>query len=75
MIEEPFPGTPFFGTIGKEFDYYGDEPVQVAVVKEEAERIWKEVFYIPALAVLAFVMVSQKRRQRREQQQGAPAAA
>ncbi len=75
LIEEPFPGTPFFGTLGREFDYYGDEPVQIAVVKEEAERIWKELFYIPALVVLAFVMFSQKRRQRREQQQGAPATA
>ncbi len=45
------------------------------MVKEEAERMWKEVFYIPALAVLAFVMFAQKRRQRREQQQGAPVAA
>ncbi len=75
LVEEPFPGTPFFEGIGKSFDYYGDEPVQIAVVKKEAERIYKEVFYIPALILLAFIMFNQKRRQKAELGQGAEAPA
>jgi len=67
VIEEPFPGTPFFETIGKSFDYYGDEPVQVAKVLLPADRIPKEVFYLPAILLLGFIVVSQKRRSRKEE--------
>ncbi|MCP5008525.1 MAG: TRAP transporter permease [Aestuariibacter sp.] len=67
VIEEPFPGTPFFETIGKSFDYYGDEPVQVSRVLRTAKRMPKEVFYIPALLLLAIIMVMQKRRSREQQ--------
>ena len=66
VIEEPFPGTPFFETIGKSFDYYGDEPVQVAQVLRSADRIPKEVFYLPAILLLGIIVVSQKRRSRKE---------
>ena len=68
VIEEPFPGTPFFETIGKSFDYYGDEPVQVAKVLRDAERIPKEVFYLPAILLLGIIVVSQKRRSRNEKE-------
>ena len=64
LIEEPFPGSPFFETIGKAFDYYGDEPVQVGTIRTERDRIVKEVFYLPALALLALVWVLQRRRAR-----------
>lgn len=64
VIEEPFPGTPFFETIGKSFDYYGDEPVEVAKVLRSADRVPKEVFYIPAVVLLMIVIFSQKRRSR-----------
>ena len=67
VIEEPFPGTPFFETIGKSFDYYGDEPVQVAKVLRDADRIPKEVFYLPALLLLGIIVVSQKRRSRKKE--------
>ncbi len=63
-IEEPFPGTPFFETIGKSFDFYGDEPVQVAEVKKPSERIFKEIFYLPALVLLALIVWLQRRRAR-----------
>jgi TRAP transporter 4TM/12TM fusion protein len=66
LVEEPFPGTPFFESIGKAFDYYGDQPVQIASVKKEADRVYKEVFYIPAIVLLAFIIFSQKLRQRRQ---------
>ena len=74
VIEEPFPGTPFFETLGKSFDYYGDEPVQVAEVRKEAERIFKEIVYIPAILILAIVFMLQKRRQREQQGGGAAEA-
>ncbi len=64
VIEEPFPGTPFFETIGKSFDYYGDDPVEVAKVLRDADRVPKEVFYIPALLLLGIIMFMQKRRAR-----------
>jgi TRAP-type uncharacterized transport system fused permease subunit len=67
VIEEPFPGTPYFETLGKAFDYYGDEPVQVAEVRMEAKRIFKEIIYIPAILVLGLVVFLQKRRQREQQ--------
>lgn len=67
IIEEPFPGTPLFETIGKSFDYYGDEPVIVDKVLRDASRVPKEVFYIPAVVLLLVIILSQKRRSRQEQ--------
>jgi hypothetical protein len=55
-MEEPFPGTPFFETIDKSFDYYGDQPVQVSELRQAASRKPKEVFYLPALAPLGIVL-------------------
>jgi len=60
LLEEPFPGTPYFTTF-QDFDFYGDEPVQVIDVQEASERLPKEIFYIPALALL-FVVISLQRR-------------
>ncbi|MEL7429279.1 MAG: TRAP transporter permease [Pseudomonadota bacterium] len=61
-VEEPFPQTPFFDTIGNLFDFYGDDPVVLQKVQEPAERPAKEWFYIPALVLLAFVYLMQRRR-------------
>ncbi|MGI9402670.1 MAG: TRAP transporter permease [Rhizobiaceae bacterium] len=61
-IEEPLPQTPFFEKIGKLFDFYGDDPVVISKVRAEAERMPKEVFYIPALILLGFVILMQRRR-------------
>ena len=66
IVNEPFPGTPFFETIGKEFDYYADAPVELGAIKKPRERIFKEVFYIPAILVLVLVWFSQRRRRNRE---------
>ena len=71
LVEEPFPGTPLFEKIGTLFDYYGDEPVQIAEIQQEAERMPKEVFYIPALLLLALVVFLQLRR--RKQNEGVAA--
>ncbi|PTW59042.1 TRAP transporter 4TM/12TM fusion protein [Breoghania corrubedonensis] len=62
LLEEPFPGTPFFQKLSG-YDFYGDTPVEVAKIETEAERMPKEIFYIPALALLGFVVMLQRRRQ------------
>ncbi|NKB77645.1 MAG: TRAP transporter fused permease subunit [Gammaproteobacteria bacterium] len=67
LIEEPFPATPFFETIGKEFDFYGDQPVVVAEVKQKAERVIKEVFYVPALLLFLLIFLLQKSRRNKEE--------
>ena len=65
-IDEPFPGTPFFEKIGNLFDFYGDDPVVVAKVRERTERPVKEWFYIPALLLLLLVYLMQRQRIRNE---------
>ncbi len=62
VLEEPLPQTPF-QNLGKQFDFYGDLPVVVHKVATPNERMPKEVFYIPALVVLLFVVMMQRRRQ------------
>jgi len=61
LVEEPFPGTPFFETL-QGFDFYGDDPVQIVEVRKEADRMPKEVFYLPALLLLGLVIAVQRRR-------------
>jgi hypothetical protein len=62
MIEEPFPDSPFFETIGKTFDFYADDPVQISDILRPADRMPKEVFYIPAVMLLALIVFLQRRR-------------
>ncbi|HPE59786.1 MAG TPA: TRAP transporter permease [Thiolinea sp.] len=61
-LEEPMPGTPFFTTL-QMFDFYGDQPVRVSKIEMPAERMPKEVFYLPALLLLALLIWAQRRRQ------------
>jgi len=61
-VDEPFPGTPFFQEFA-DYDFYGDNPVEVQIIQTPAERFPKEVFYIPALLLLGLVMWLQRRRQ------------
>ena len=62
MIEEPFVGTDLFIKIGDLFDYYGDKPVVIDHIKQPSERMPKEIFYIPAVIVLAGILLVQRRR-------------
>lgn len=62
LLDEPMQGTPFFENIGNLFDYYADDPVQVAEIKTRASRMPKEVFYIPAFLLLGLVFWLQRRR-------------
>jgi len=66
-VDVPALDEPTFGTpnerLGSEFDFYADEPVVVAEVLAPAERMAKEVFYVPALVLLGIVLLLQRRRQ------------
>ncbi len=61
-LEEPFAGTAFFQTL-QMFDFYGDPLVRIDQVQLPADRMPKEVFYLPALLLLAVVIWLQRRRQ------------
>ena len=61
FLEEPLPGSTF-EKLGRQVDFYGDNPVEVTAILIPAARIWKEVFYPPALALLALVVFLQRRR-------------
>ena len=58
---------PMFGTETAEalidFDFYAEEPVQLAAVEIARERMPEQVFYIPALVLLGIVILLQRRRQ------------
>ena len=61
MIEEPLPGSPF-ENLSRTFDFYADVPVEIASVALPRDRMPKEVFYLPALLVIALVILLQRRR-------------
>jgi len=61
ILDEPMPNTALSQTM-LAFDFYSDEPVQIERVEVPAKRMAKELFYIPAIALLFFVIVLQRRR-------------
>ncbi|QID16545.1 TRAP transporter permease [Nitrogeniibacter mangrovi] len=64
-LDEPLAGTPYFAKL-QGFDFYADTPVVIERVEQDAERLPKEVFYAPALVLLAFIVLRQRARRRRE---------
>ncbi|MFQ6550139.1 TRAP transporter permease [Aestuariibius sp. 2305UL40-4] len=58
---------PMFGTETAEalidFDFYADEPVQLAAVQVARDRLPEQVFFIPALLLLGLIILLQRRRQ------------
>lgn len=65
LLEEPFPGTPYF-EIMSNFDFYGDAPMQVTSVAAPADQLPKELMYIPALLLLAGIAFLQRGRAARQ---------
>jgi len=61
-VDEPFAGTPFFQELS-DYDFYGDQPVEIKTVQTPAKRFPKELFYLPALLLLGLVVWLQRRRQ------------
>ncbi|MCI2399652.1 TRAP transporter permease [Aliiroseovarius subalbicans] len=62
QLDEPFPGTPFFDILANDYDFYGDEPAQIASVAIENDRMPKEIFFIPAFILLLLIVALQSRR-------------
>ncbi|MFY0622199.1 MAG: TRAP transporter permease [Pelagimonas sp.] len=63
VLDEPFGGTELIQAVsGQEFDYYGDSPVVITTVEIENDRMPKELFFIPALLLLAGLMMIQRPR-------------
>ena len=61
-LDEPMFGTPYQEELG-DFDFYGDQQVQLVTVSVEADRLPQQIFYIPALLLLGLVIMLQRRRQ------------
>ncbi|RME15029.1 MAG: TRAP transporter fused permease subunit [Alphaproteobacteria bacterium] len=61
ILDEPFPGTPFF-RLSQEFDFYGDEPARLSAVLVENERMPKELFFIPAILLILMIAFIQRPR-------------
>ena len=74
-VMEPLPGSPLFEKIGKKFDFYADDPVVISEVQVRADRVRKEVFYIPALLLLGLVVFLQTRRRDKVKRTAAEEAA
>jgi TRAP transporter 4TM/12TM fusion protein len=68
-MDEPSFGSPFSNSLGS-FDFYGDEPVQIASVQAPSDQMPKELVFIPALIFLMFIAFLQRARISRE---GVPA--
>ena len=60
VLEEPFGGP--FGSLSIDYDFYGDTPVKLVKAEVENERMPKELFFIPALLLLAGVVMIQRPR-------------
>lgn len=65
VLEEPLSTAPDrIKSLAKQFDFYGDSPVTISSVLMPRDRIFKEVFYFPALLLLGLVVLLQLRRRR-----------
>ena len=60
-LEEPLPGSPF-ESLGRTFDFYADDPVEIASIALPRDRMPKEVFYLPAVLAIVLVILMQRRR-------------
>ncbi|MBQ0751745.1 MAG: TRAP transporter permease [Roseovarius sp.] len=70
LIEEGdqlFMDEPMFGTAFQKkmqgFDFYGEPRVEVTNLQHPADRMPKQIFWLPALLLLGLVVVMQRRRQ------------
>ena len=62
ILDEPGFNTPYQESLAG-FDFYLDEKVEVVSVLSPVKRWPKQVFYVPAIALLLLVIVLQRRRQ------------
>ncbi len=62
ILDEPLDMNSLVGRTLSNMDFYADEPVRIAAVEVSAERMPREVLYIPALLIFALVVFTQRRR-------------
>ena len=62
ILDEPLDMNSLAGRTLSDMDFYADEPVTVTALEVAAERMPREVFYIPAILLLGLVIWSQRRR-------------
>ena len=60
-LEEPLPGSPI-ESLGRTFDFYADDPVEIASIALPRDRMPKEIFYLPAILAVVLVILMQRRR-------------
>ncbi|MDF3414790.1 TRAP transporter permease [Sulfitobacter sp. M57] len=63
-MDEPSFGSPFADSLSS-FDFYGDDPVQIASVKAPSNQMPKELMFIPALVFLLLIAFLQRARMSR----------
>jgi TRAP transporter 4TM/12TM fusion protein len=63
-MDEPSFGSPFSDSLSS-FDFYGDDPVQIASVNAPSNQMPKELVFIPALIFLLFIAFLQRARMSR----------
>jgi len=61
-LEEPMFGTPFYEKLSRQYDFYADEPVRILRAEVEADRMAKEIFFLPAFVLLLLFILVQCRR-------------
>ena len=61
-IDDPAFGSPYFEKLSMQYDFYGDEPVQILRAEVAADRMQKEWFFLPALVLLLLLILVQRRR-------------
>lgn len=62
ILEEPLDMNSLAGRTLSNLDFYADEPVRITTVEVTAERLPREIFYVPALILFGLVIFSQRRR-------------
>jgi hypothetical protein len=62
ILDEPLDMNSLAGRSLKDMDFYANEPVRITAVEVSAERLPKEVFYIPAFLIFALIVFVQRRR-------------
>ncbi len=62
ILDEPLDLNSLAARALSDMDFYAEEPVQITAVEVSVERMPPQIFYIPAVLILALVMLLQRRR-------------
>ncbi|WP_164659066.1 TRAP transporter permease [Tropicibacter sp. Alg240-R139] len=64
-LDEPAFGSPVASNL-ESFDFYADDPVQIASIQAPTDQPFKELIYIPALLLLGLIAMLQRGRAAKE---------